>query len=137
MKASTFKYSRSEAEASIQRVSTGKQKHEPRRGDETVEEDGKREDNGVGLIQMPFEPNPDQISLLPKILAYLVIPVIVHSSVVLSSVLIDLPSGSTSFSFSLSFLIFMTLSSYRLSYRLRLTQTLSLLNSLSSYIIIQ
>ena len=72
MKASTFKYSRSEAEASLQRA-TGKQKHEPRR-DETVEGDGKREDSGVGLIRMPFEPNPDQISLLPKVLHTVTLP---------------------------------------------------------------
>jgi hypothetical protein len=62
MKASTFKYSRPEAEDHPRAI--GKKKHEPRR-DETVEEDGKREDSGVRLMRMPFEPNPDQISLLP------------------------------------------------------------------------
>jgi hypothetical protein len=107
MKASTFKYSRSEAEASLQRA-TGKQKHEPRR-DETVEGDGKREDSGVGLIRMPFEPNPDQISLLPKVLLQ---P-------------LNLP------------LFFVPLSSGRLSHRLRLTRALRLLSSHSSYIMLQ
>ena len=74
MKASTFKYSRSEAEG-IQRVSGGTRRAsvEPRRN-ETVEEDGKREDSGVGLIRMPFEPNPDQISLLPKVLHTVTLP---------------------------------------------------------------